>query len=221
MSANKKEHRRYVFTVEGETEKWYFEWLEEQINSCEKSAYNVSIRAIVQQSPYKYSKKVNPISTPKVTHVCDYESNDSEHVKKFKNILSELDDVNSNFGREFEYALAYSNFTFDLWIILHKERCNASLTSRLKYLPLINKAYNEKFISLNQYKEESNFKRCLRKLNLENVFSAIECSKNIMHEKEKNLEHIEEYKGFEYYKDNPALTIWKSIEAILKECELL
>ena len=36
------ETRKYTFTVEGETEKWYFEWLENQINVCPHRLYNVS-----------------------------------------------------------------------------------------------------------------------------------------------------------------------------------
>lgn len=73
MTTDRKENRRYVFTVEGETEQWYFDWLEDQINACDDSKYTVSIVTKVQQSPKKYSKTVNPISTPKVTHICDYE----------------------------------------------------------------------------------------------------------------------------------------------------
>lgn len=122
MALEKKENRRYVFTVEGETEKWYFEWLQEQINACDKSKFTVSIVSKVQQSPRKYSKTVNPIATPKVTHICDYESNDETHVIKFRNILSELKAANSTIGRRFKYSLGYSNFTFELWICFAQTR---------------------------------------------------------------------------------------------------
>lgn len=120
MANNRKENRRYVFTVEGETEQWYFDWLEDQINACDDSKYTVSIVAKVQQSPKKYFKTVNPISTPEVTHICDYESNEEVHITKFKNILSELKEANSTKGRKFKYALGYSNFTFELWMVLHR-----------------------------------------------------------------------------------------------------
>lgn len=221
MAIEKKENRRYVFTVEGETEQWYFEWLQAQINACDESKYTVSIVPKVQQSPKKYSKTVNPIATPKVTHICDYESNDEVHVTKFQNILSELKEANSTIGRKFKYSLGYSNFTFELWIVLHKQICNGILTNRTQYLSHINRAYNEKFENLDQYKHEDNFKRCLAKLNLDNVRAAIERSKSIMDTKAANREHQEQYKGFTYYKGNPALTVWESVEAILCECELL
>lgn len=156
-----------------------------------------------------------------MTHICDYESNDEVHVEKFKNILSELKEANSTKGRKFKYNLGYSNFTFELWIILHKQSCNGSLTNRGQYLPHINKAYNEKFENLDHYKRHDDFHRCLSKLSLENVNDAIKRAKRIMEIKLSNEEREDEYKGFKYYKENPALTIWESVAAILDECGLL
>ncbi len=221
MATEKKENRRYVFTVEGETEQWYFEWLQEQINNCAESKFTVSIVAKVQQSPKKYSKTVNPLATPSITHICDYESNDEVHVTKFKNILSEMKEANSTIGRNFKYRLGYSNFTFELWMVLHKQICNGALTNRTQYLTHINKAYIEKFENLDQYKHEDNFKRCLSKLSLDNVRTAIIRAKNIMQTKISNGDHQEQYKGFQYYKENPALTVWVSVAAILEECGIL
>ncbi len=221
MATERKENRRYDFTVEGETEKWYFEWLQEKINACNNSKYRVSLVAKVQQSPKKHSKTVNPLSTPVVTHICDYESNDDIHVTKFKNILTELKEANSTIGRKFKYKLGYSNFTFELWMVLHKQICNGILTNRTQYLSHINRAYGERFENLDQYKHEDDFKRCLSKLTIDNVKEAIDRSKRIMDIKESNGEHQEQYKGFKYYKDNPALTIWESVEQILLECELI
>ena len=221
MKTERKEIRKFVFTVEGETEKLYFEWLQDTINACEESKYNVSIVAKVQQSPKKYAKTVNAMSTPKITHICDYESNDDVHVNKFKRILSELNEANSTIGKKFRYDLGYSNFTFELWMVLHKNTCNGILTDRTKYLSHINKAYGEHFEVLDHYKRESDFKRCLSKLCIDDVRQAIHRSKRIMDYKVASGERKEQYKGFEYYKENPALTIWKSVEAILQECELL
>ena len=221
MAIDKKENRKYVFTVEGETEQWYFKWLQNQINACDASKYTVKIDPKVQPSPKKYFKTVNPISTPRVTHICDYESNDADHVKNFKNVLSELKEANSTKGRNFKYALGYSNFTFELWMVLHKQPCNSSFTTRTQYLTPINRAYSEAFENLAQYKQNDNFHRCLSKLTLDNVKDAIERSKRIMEIKKSSEERIEEYKGFSYYKQNPALTIWESVESILCECGLI
>ena len=50
------ETKKYVLTVEGETEQWYFIWLRDQINGFEGRTYNVSIVPKVQQSPMSFYK---------------------------------------------------------------------------------------------------------------------------------------------------------------------
>ena len=82
------ETKKYIFTVEGETERWYLLWLRDQINACASRTYNVSIDPRVQQSPKKFFKGVAAKTTPAVTHICDVESNEPVHVEKFRNILS-------------------------------------------------------------------------------------------------------------------------------------
>lgn len=221
MANERKQNRKYVFTVEGETEQWYFEWLTSAINAHPDSLYNVSLVAKVQQSPKKYAKTINPIATPLVTHICDYESNEEIHTTKFKNILSELKEASSTIGRKFKYALGYSNFTFELWMILHRQACNGSLINRTQYLSHINRAYQENFENLDEYKHEANFKRCLSKLTLDDVCDAVGRAKKIMNAKVLNGELLEQYKGFTYYRENPALSIWEPIEKILRECGLL
>ena len=62
--SEKLETKKLVFTVEGETEQWYLEWLRDQINTCEDRKYNVAVEAKVQQSPRKFYKTVNAKSVP-------------------------------------------------------------------------------------------------------------------------------------------------------------
>ena len=81
---------KYTFTVEGETEKWYLEWLRDQINAYPERRYNVSVDPKVQQSPAKFYKGANKKATPELTHICDVESNEPYHVQKFETILSVL-----------------------------------------------------------------------------------------------------------------------------------
>ena len=38
---DKLETKKFVFTVEGDTEQWYLLWLRDQINQCENRKYNV------------------------------------------------------------------------------------------------------------------------------------------------------------------------------------
>ena len=213
-----KETKKYTFTVEGETEKWYFDWLEKQINACEDASYRASIVAKVQPNPSKFAKSQTTFSTPSIVHICDIESNDEEHKKKFTDVLDQIDKSNK-LGKKIKYGLGYSNFTFELWIALHKVNCNGSLAHRSQYLTFINRAFDEKFETLKQYKKESNFKRCLSKLTLDDVRTAIKKSKRIMENNEADPSKKQTiYKKFKYYEDNPSLTIWEHVNKILDEC---
>lgn len=59
-------------------------------------------------------------------------------------------------GKDIRYVLGYSNFTFELWMILHKYPCNKILADRTQYLEFINKADNENFKSLKNSKTKKN-----------------------------------------------------------------
>lgn len=210
--------KKYTFTVEGYTEKWYFEWLRDRINEIQETKCVVAVDAKVQQSPLKFAKTVNPLAVPVATHICDYESNDECHINKFHGILDQLNTANNLRGRSFRYKLGYSNFTFELWMILHKIDCNGALTDRTKYLKPLNRAYGSKFENLDQYKHEANFKWCLSQLNIENVRDAVRRSRLIMDVNRQNSRTEKEHRGFRYYVDNPALTIWESVEQMLRDC---
>ncbi|HCS72795.1 MAG TPA: abortive phage infection protein, partial [Clostridiales bacterium] len=66
-----------------------------------------------------------------------------------------------------------------------------------------------------------NFKRILGQLTLDNVRIAIQQSKAIMQRNQESGYTLRQYKSYRYYRENPALSIWESIEKILKECKLL
>lgn len=53
----KKYTNKYYFSVEGETEKWYLEWLRDRINELDESRYKVSIDCKVEKDPYRRAKK--------------------------------------------------------------------------------------------------------------------------------------------------------------------
>ena len=75
-------------------------------------------------------------------------------------------------GRGFRYVSAYSNLTFELWMVLHKGDCPA-LAHRRQYLKPINDLYGEHFESLDEYKHEANFKRVLGKLTVDDAVTAV------------------------------------------------
>ena len=218
MMTERKENRRYVFTVEGECEARYLKYLQNLINSTEESAFTVEIKPFVTSDPYKTAKAFNCITTPQLYHLCDVESQEHEHVIKFQKILKELSTIKKE--KKFQYDLGYSNFTFELWMILHKSICNGCLTHRKDYLPFINRAYHMNFSTLKEYKEENNFQKCLEQLNLSDIKDAIARAKTIMKQRQED-DVLVRTCGYQYYKKNPSLNIWNGIETILKDCALI
>ena len=131
-----------------------------------------------------FAKRANRLTTPKIYHLCDVESNEPEDVKKFRSILGELSAAKRE--KKIEYSLGYSNFTFELWMILHKQDCNAPLAHKGQYLDILNRAYGTHFRSLKQYKGKAEFDKCLSKLSLQDVKSAISRAAALIATNEQN-----------------------------------
>lgn len=213
-----KENRKYVFTVEGETEKWYLDWLQKEINSDERSKYTVIINATVQRHPMTFVKRQDAKSTPQVIHLCDVESASTEDIRNFENVLKEM--AKAKKEKKLKYLLGYSNLTFELWMILHKMDCSGMLDGKSQYLPLINQAFGERFEALSKYKGRDNFHRCLSKLSIEDVCKAVHRAETIMNS-HMGIHQEVSYATYKYYKENPSLSIWVSIKQILVECGYL
>lgn len=223
MAPNRKDNKQYFYTVEGETEKWYLDWLEAKINAAldadPASNIKVSIKSKVEKNPLKYAKSLPIISKVEVTHLFDYESHEPVHVKQFLETLDLLKEANSI--KQIKYLLGYSNLTFELWMALHRNNFNAYTEHRSHYLRHINSAFEEQFTELSAYKEEGTFKRILRKLTLDDVKAAVRRSKIIMQRNTENGLQVLQHRSFKYFRDNPSLTIHESIEKILKDCGLI
>lgn len=205
----------YYFSFEGETEKWYLEWLENKINNSEDAIAKVSFK-LTGKDPIKAIKNLSPMDVPNIYHICDYEDNNDDRI-----IKTVIDSIrNAEKLKKVKYHLAYSNLAFELWIILHRKDCNKSLVNNSAYLQYINKCYNENFQSLNGYKEEHNFKRILSKITLDEVKNAIFRAKQIMLNNKNNGFRICDYRKEKYYKENPSLSIHEIIEKIFKDCGL-
>ena len=217
--AKMKTKRKYYFTVEGETERWYLQWLMKQINNQVTAKHTVSMDCSIQKNPLKRVKSMIVTKKTEITHICDYESDEEVHATQFQKTLDAMRE-SELLGKQIKYKLGYSNFTFELWMILHKMDCNSLFTHRRNYLTPINRAYNENFENLDQYKHEANFKRVLNKIALPDVRNAITRSKSIIKKNEENGYILHEYKGYKYYKENPSLAVWEAIEKILNVCQL-
>lgn len=217
----RKENRKYYFSVEGETEKLYLEWLQRTINADPNSCFTIVLDCPVQKDPLKRAKTLISLGRTEITHMFDYESNDSAHTVQFKATLDRMKEAQGpNVGKKIVYHLGYTNFSFELWILLHKINCSSPLVHRRQYLSLLNRAFDEQFENLKQYKKEDNFRGLLNKLTLNDVRQAISRAKIITQNNEQNNFTLLQYKGYHYYKENPSLSIWESIEKILIDCKL-
>lgn len=214
----RKECNKYYLSVEGETEKWYFEHLQELINNTIELPYTVKLDIRINKSIISSAKSIPAPFKIKAFHICDYESNNDIHIKQFESILKDLKNV-KKIKKNINYKLGYSNFAFDLWIILHKKQQKSAVSHRKQYIIGINKAYNEKFQFIDDYKEEKNFKRILSKISLDDVIEAVNNGNEIRKMNEENSrDKYRKYGQFEFYTENPDMTINECVEQILKEC---
>jgi len=216
----RKQTLTYYFSVEGETEQWYLEWLEAQINANEHANYIVKFITKVQKDPVSFIKKLVVQKKTTIWHLSDIEGSSDEQIQTVHNTLGRLKEA-KGLGKSIIYRWGYSNLSFDLWMILHKQNCNAELTDVGKYLTHINRIFDELFESMKEYKEEANFKRCLGKLTFPEVLTALSRAKAIMQRNERDGYQLAQFKGYRYYIHNPSLDLWQPIEAILSDCGLL
>ena len=215
----RKQRKKYYFSVEGDTEKWYLTWLQQLINANPGSTASIKIQCEVDKNPLSYVKSLSIVDPVVVTHFFDYESNDAEHVQQFSTVMDQMKAAEKS-GKSVTYQMGYSNYTFDLWMILHKADCNTSFAHRRQYLQPINQAYDEHFQSLAEYKQEDNFNRILKKISLDDVRQAISRSERIEKNNESAGHTLYQYRGFKYFKENPSLSVWKTIKDILTDCGL-
>ncbi len=213
--------QKYYFSVEGETEKLYLEWLIGQIKK--DSGYRVPLEC-KPLSPLRFVRRANILDKKaKVFHMCDYEDPNTDPMR-FPKLLKEMREAESVSGsKKFTYSLAYSNLSFELWVLLHKTDCFGSQAYIDNYWPKLKSAYKLTTVqSLSEFKEEDNFKNLvLDKLTLQDVRVAIERAKKIEQINLQNGLKKQTYKKFEYYADDPSLSVWESIEDMLRECGLL
>lgn len=218
--ANRKMNSRYYFTVEGETEKWYLEWLRNSINADPRATCKIACAPKVQKNPLKWAKShTNLERSAKVFHVFDFEDEEAIHVDAFKDTLANMKKA-SSLGRGFKYVNAYSNLTFELWINLHKGDC-PTRAYRTQYLKPINDLYGERFESLDEYKHEGNFKRVLGKLTIEDVITAVGRAEALSQRARENDFRKAQHCGYDYYLDNPITELWVPVREMLIDSGLL
>lgn len=92
----RKENRTYYFSVEGATEKWYLDWLQNMINADPDAKYTVKLNSKIQKDPLAHVKKMTITGKTEVTHIFDYESEEAVHVQQFKTALDRMKEAQNS-----------------------------------------------------------------------------------------------------------------------------
>ena len=214
-----KESKEFIMSVEGENcENLYFRHLAKLINNSERNRYNLSVDP-KKTSPLKMAKRVGykrQFSKLPFVHIQDIEDYYDDYQKsKFYSLINDLREAEELL--ETSYELGYSNYTFELWMLLHVADMNYSVASRDKYLEPIKKWFNRDYKNIGEFKAEIEFQSILDSyVTLDSVSSAIKRAEKII--REKDGKGLEEYKGFKFYHDNPDLTVHMVVKKILNAC---
>jgi len=115
----------FYFSLEGETEDWYLQWLSKSINALLQAKFKSSFDRKIEKNPLSRAKGMSVLGKTEIFHIFDRESEEQGHVQQFETTLRRMKDA-QGIGKTIKYTLGYSNFAFDLWMVLHKADCNGS-----------------------------------------------------------------------------------------------
>lgn len=152
-----------------------------------------------------------------INHFFDVESTEPEYETRFKKVLDNLKNA-EKLGKSVQYYPAYTNLTFELWMILHKIDYNTSVSDRKSYLSGINKAFNVNYQGLKEYKEEKHFKQILNQISLDDVKAAVQRADKIMQENKNRGYKPKSHLNYSWYAENPSTELGSIIGKILLEC---
>ncbi|MBQ8298268.1 MAG: RloB domain-containing protein [Clostridia bacterium] len=209
MERPKKEIRKqellYIIGCEGiNQEKMYFEKIQMMINAIESRKYNILFdyaepfggnpKCIVERTIKKSIGKTNKAS------VFDY---DGQKVKYEEAIELATDN---------KIELGYSNYCFDLWLILHKKDYFSPVSNQASYAADVRKIYGlDKGTDI---KKADNVKKIMSQIELSDVVEAIKRGKAIAKNNSAKVPNLTAAKSYPYY-NNPDTQMHVLLEKIL------
>ena len=221
----KKESRSFYMSVEGiNCERLYFLHLSKLINKSGNNKYNLKVKPKVE-SPMSYAKKnaarLSDSSKGKklpYIHIQDIEDYYSDNQKKkFFGIIDEMREAEKTFG--ISYTLGYSNYTFELWMLLHVADMSYAVQNRYAYLDPINKWFNKHYTKIDEFKAEEEFCSILDEyVTIESVKQAVERAERIVRMNLEEDKKCENYRGVYFYHDNPDLSVHNVVQLIFEVC---
>lgn len=222
-----KEKYQFNISVEGEVcEYLYFLHIAKLINASPDARYKVNI-ICKKASPHDFVRRNQCIYTNKkgkylipYIHIQDIEDYQDENQQtKFKALLDEI--RNTEKEHRVTYQLGYSNYTFELWMLLHVADMKYAVLNRDGYLKPINKYFKRKYNDIDKYKRRTEFQGILDEfITLESIFTAIKHAEEISIKNCTEGKKQESYKKFSFYFDNPDTSIHEIVKLIFNTCEV-
>lgn len=162
-----KKNKNFYLAVEGQSEELYFNHIQKLLNETIESEYKIVFKIKVKERPpincVKWASSQSGLSTCQRYAIFDYE--DDNHLDENLNAIDESRENN-------KVECIITNFTFEVWMILHKMEFVTCLNYRTQYLSYINNAFNKRYLSLGDFKNEVEFKRILETITLSDVKDA-------------------------------------------------
>ena len=221
MRIDRKESRLIYMSVEGvNCERLYFEHLKKLINSSGKNKYNLALTPKVV-APLDFAKRNSYKPKDKAIlfmHIQDIEDyNDEVQRRKFLSLIDDMRKAETIF--DIKYQLGYSNYTFELWMLLHVTDMNYSVQDRYAYLAPIKQHFHKQYRSLDDFKREEEFQSILDTyVTLESVKTAVERANRIVASNGEQGKTCDDYRGIRFYHDNPDLSIHEVVLKIFEIC---
>ena len=179
-------------------------------------------------SPLEYAKRnaYKPIEKRRgnkkipFIHIQDIEDYyDNFQRAKFYGMIDDMRKAEDMFG--ITYKLGYSNYTFELWMLLHVADVNFAVRDRSSYLGLINRYFHRNYKSIDEFKKQNEFGKILDQfVTLDSVKLAIARAEKIVRNNDLDKKSKDKYSGFTFFRDNPDLSVHTVVQMILEVCEV-
>jgi len=215
-----KNFEKYHLLVEGECERIYFEHLQKIIRESNAFKKNVSFNIhVTKRNPSKKIKTLSIFYKYSLPIIFIYDIENNNNLDEFERLIDNTldlclkreiskNDVIKNFK--------YSNLSFEVWILLHKQENVSCVNCVGNYLNDINNCYNKSFESIDDFKNQKKFKDIISQITLDDVKNACDRARNIRTYVISKYNR-KEYKGIKYYETNPDLNIHEFIERMFND----
>jgi len=126
-------------------------------------------------------------------------------------------DAENEFGMT--YQLGYSNYTFELWMLLHVADMTHSIQNRHAYLMPVNRWFKKNYGNLGEFKAEAEFQSVLSEfVTLDSIKQAIKRAERIVQLNQDEHKKKETYHGFTFYRENPDVSVHEVVQLIFDVC---